>query len=162
PRLVKAIGDEILLETELKNSSDARALIRFFGRALARYASRNLASLRLQLKGTAWIAGFPINNHQFQIDTYGSIARDFIGPCIATGFRIAKFATPTKLVVSVDLALVLLTSTDDALDSHFDGTQGLRGVLGGKPYPIIWYKVPGADAELHEAELALQHRPDKD
>jgi len=162
PRLVKTIGDEILLQTKIENSSDARSLVRFFAKALAHYTAKNLASERLQLKGTAWIAGFPINNHRLFLSDHGQAApADFIGPSIDTGFRIAKSATPTKLVVSVDLAVLLVTPIDDALDLYVDGTQTLRGVLGGKPYPIIWYKVPGADAKLHEAEIALGHRQDK-
>lgn len=159
PKLVKTIGDELLLQVEITNASDAVQLVRFFALALPHYTKHNLADQKLLLKGAAWIAGFPINNHRVPFEELKPPQEDFIGPSIDTGFRIAKLATPSKLIVSVDLALLLLSAVD-ALELYYDGAESLRGVLGGRPYPIIWHHVSGdkdnADAKLHRLELKLR------
>jgi hypothetical protein len=163
PRLVKTIGDEVLLQTPIESSADAKDVVRFLAHALVSYKATNLSDAPLLLKGTAWIAGFPINNHRVQFEDEGGArgGEDFIGPSIDTGFRIAKTAAPSRLVVSVDLALLLL-SGDDALDLYIDGAESLIGVLGGRPYPRIWYKVSGEHSALHDAELKLiKHEPRK-
>lgn len=155
PALVKTIGDELLLQTRIRSSRDAVDVVRFFTKALAHYTKHNLASDKLLLKGTAWIAGFPINNCRVAFE---SRPHDFIGPSMDTGFRISRHASPSKLVVAVDLALLLL-SADRALDEmFFEGTETLRGVLGGRPYPIIWHKVDGEHTDLHSAELRLRNQ----
>jgi hypothetical protein len=163
PKLVKTIGDEVLLQTPIDSSADAKDVVRFLARALVSYKKTNLPDAPLLLKATAWIAGFPINNHHVRFEDEGGArgGEDFIGPSIDTGFRISKLASPSKLMVSVDLALLLLAG-DDAVDLYFDGTESLVGVLGGRPYPIIWCKVLGDHSALHDAELKLvKHEPMK-
>ena len=161
PRLVKIIGDELLLQTEIASSADARKLVRFLATAIAEYTKTSMASLPLRLKATAWIAGFPINNHRVPFDGKG-LVEDFIGPSIDAGFRVAAAATPSKLVVSVDLALLLLAGTDP-LELYFEGTESLHGVLDGRPYPIIWHKVETDERDLHDAELRLRgHAADRE
>jgi hypothetical protein len=163
PKLVKTIGDELLLKVEISRASDAVQIVRFFAKALPYYARQNLSDHKLLLKGTAWIAGFPINNYRvlFEGDSK-HLGEDYIGPSIDTGFRIAKLSQPSKLVVSADLAVLLLTP-ESSLDLYYDGTESFRGVLGGRPYPVIWYRVDDDDHELHKAELELRkHRPEKD
>lgn len=161
PRLVKIIGDELLLQTEINSSADARKLVRSLARAISDYKKAQLADLPLRLKATAWIAGFPINNHRVPFDGKGMV-EDFIGPSIDAGFRIANAATPSKLVVSVDLALLLLAGTDP-LELYFEGTESLHGVLDGRPYPIIWHRVATDDGELQDAELKLRgHGADRE
>lgn len=165
PRLVKPIGDELLLQAPIQRSRDARDIVRFTAKALVEYRKRNLSDCPLLIKGAAWIAGFPINNYRVMLEEWGGHAggEDFIGPSMDTGFRLAhEAAAPEKLVVSVDLAVLLLAS-DTPLDLYFDGTITLKGVLSGRPYPIVWYKVAGLDTKLHDAELKLRaHRPLKD
>lgn len=161
PRLVKTIGDEVLLQTQISGSNDARRLVRFLAVAIVEYKKKNLPNQPLLLKATAWIAGFPINNHRVPFEGNGA-AEDFIGPSIDAGFRIARSSSPSKLVVSVDLALLLLAGADP-LDLYFEGTETLKGVLDGRPYPIIWYKVASEDDDLHIAELKLRrHEVDRD
>lgn len=158
PRLVKTIGDELLLQTEIRRSQDAKDVVSFFSSALATYTETNLSDKPLLLKGTAWVAGFPINNFRVTFAEEGGRigGEDFIGPSIDTGFRIAKTASPSKLAVSVDLALLLLAGRDK-LDLYYDGNESLKGVLGGKPYPMIWYRVYGPERALFNAELALKN-----
>lgn len=72
--------------------------------------------------------------------------RDFIGPSIDTGFRVASVATPRKFVLSADLAFLLAHTTVnlpstwrfDHLIFYFDGRKDLKGVTNGTPYPIFW------------------------
>ncbi|HEY5960906.1 MAG TPA: hypothetical protein VIV60_30330 [Polyangiaceae bacterium] len=156
PRLVKAIGDELLLVAPLQSSEDARMLIPFVAAAAREYSERNLEKDALSLKAAAWIAGFPIINHKFDLlGETGVESADYIGPSMDTGFRIAKFATAQKLVVSVDLALLLLTG-HRKLDLYFDGTQSLKGVLAERPYPVLWYKASRENDALHKAEISLR------
>lgn len=156
PKLVKTIGDELLLVSRLQNSEDARAIVPYLADVVAEYTEKNLVKESLSLKAAAWIAGFPITNHRVELAREdGSMMEDFIGPTIDTGFRIAKFATAQKLIVSVDLALLLLTGAR-SLVLYFDGTECMKGVLGGRPYPIIWYKASRESDALHKAEIALR------
>ena len=161
PKLVKTLGDELLLVVEVLCAQDAALVVNHFAKGLVEYTKTSLKDHpALLLKGTAWLAGFPLNNHRVPlVDEGGGPPRDdYIGPSMDTGFRIAKFATPSKLVVAVDLAVVLLTR-DPAPKLYLDGTQSLRGVLGGRPYPIFWLQVKGPDKALHDAELALLAPP---
>ncbi len=147
PKVVKAIGDELLLETEIQNHRDARKVVEFFALAMAAYKAKNLSNRPLRLKGTAWIAGFPINNHKAHVT--GAKGQDGIGPSIDAGFRLTKFATPSKLVVAVDLALLMLHGRGKC-ELYCDGFESLKGVLGGRPYPILWYPVVTEDDELEK------------
>lgn len=128
---------------------------------------------KLDVKACAWTAGFPLSNtevvfapltniprelesgdptlfHYYFLNewytgniTRDAITRDFIGPAIDTGFRIATKATPRKFTLAVDTAFLLSSvrppdETEKSVRFFFDGTSELRGVLSGRPYPIIW------------------------
>lgn len=153
--ILKAIGDEVVLYSEIRTAADARRVIAAFRNKLdsanRKYRKKKLA---LAVKGTAWLAGFPINNHKVRIA--GLRDPDFIGPSMDAGFRLTKLSTDSKMVVSVDLALLLLRGPSLAHHLVFDGTVSLKGVLGGRPYPIIWLPV-GALA-THEADARAQRR----
>lgn len=172
PKIVKSIGDELFMQVTIQGSEHARQIVRFFAKVLKEYKKQQLYQSPLKVKGTAWIAGFPLNNRRvtFPIVVKGTGAEqvlsefeDFIGPSIDTGFRLANFSTPSKLVVSVDLALLLLRDDEGPQRLHFDGTQALKGVLAAKPYPIIWYQVTpppnGEDSNLSSLEQAVRQPP---
>jgi hypothetical protein len=94
------------------------------------------------------------------------LIKDYIGPSIDTGFRIAALATPRKLMVSVEVALIIASVTPNdsfcetfgikkgRLEIGYDGKQSLKGVIGGKPYPLFWIDVLHDD-KLVEAEDGL-------
>ena len=128
----------------------------------------------LDVKSAAWIAGFPVQNTEVIFrskvlnndplvsdddllyvnlkllhDYYSSknpngLTRDFIGPAIDTGFRLAALATPRKLILSVDLVYLLVGTNRPVgfkyrkLAFHYDGRVPLKGVIGGAPYPVFW------------------------
>ena len=68
---------------------------------------------------------------------------DFIGPEIDIGFRISKFAHRGVLLLSCGLAYLLLqqSRTTDQVGKHLKivSYEQLKGVWGGRRYPIIWY-----------------------
>lgn len=91
--------------------------------------------------------------------------RDFIGPSIDTGFRVASVATPRKFVLSVDLAFLLahaagnlpLNWKSTKLNFYYDGRVGLKGVTNGAPYPIFWIDTFLSDA-LIQIEDQIENR----
>jgi hypothetical protein len=73
-----------------------------------------------------------------------AIIRDFVGPSIDTGFRLTSWASPSRLIVSVDLAFLLTgayTRGLGPLKLHLSGKDKLKGVVGNQPYPTIWIPV---------------------
>lgn len=116
---------------------------------------------RLGLKATAWLAEIPTVNECLviersmkkspdssdssqtdsitaAIDEENFANLDFIGPSIDTGFRLSKYATTEKCVLSVEIAL-LLASCGEAI--YFDGFHEMKGVLDNTPYPIFWLEI---------------------
>lgn len=138
PALVKAIGDEVLLSMTVESREESAAGVQAFILALREYDRRLRKDRRLSLgvKGTAWLAGFPINNHIARLDDG---KEDYIGPSIDTGFRISKFSNRYRCVLSVDLCHAVLSSpTPNWLKIRFEGEEPLKGVLRGRPYPVLW------------------------
>jgi len=81
------------------------------------------------------------------------LTRDFVGPSIDTGFRLGTLSTPRKFTISLDLALLLVSVTPSVsifspLYVRYDGRQPLKGVLGGRPYPIFWVDMLHDDVVL--------------
>ena len=76
------------------------------------------------------------------------LTRDFIGPAIDTGFRLAQLSSTRRLVISVELALMLIYAVRarpidesypyEKLRFFFDGRHIFKGVFGGQPYPVFW------------------------
>lgn len=145
----------------------------------------------LDLKASAWLAGFPVNNAEIIIRRKGSapanngltneqpvddfvyenamllekyysdsdrhdLIQDFVGPNIDAGFRVSHLASPRKLVMTLDLALLVATG-DRTKPHHFkydgfvyryDGRVSLKGVLGGAPYPVFWIDMQAEEPEV--------------
>ena len=134
-KLWKSLGDELIFYFKLSNSDEAVYLILCFIEAIQTYTTTlKKTKNELSLKGTAWIAGFPVKNAKIiSSDNY----IDFIGPSIDIGFRLSKLATERKFIVSCDLAWILAVKTSE-INYYYDGKQGLKGVLNDQPYPVIW------------------------
>lgn len=137
-------------------------VVKAFKRALERYNKLlDEGDKKVRLKGTAWLAGFPITHKVVPLPDKG---QDFIGPSIDTGFRLSRYSNRMKMVVSVDLAWMLLKSQSkmDELKLCFDSSESMKGVLSGRPYPIIWVECESPLEQLEYA-LCLTHRnPDWD
>ncbi|NVO05017.1 MAG: hypothetical protein HXX19_03240 [Rhodoferax sp.] len=150
----KGIGDELLWFVSLSQVSDSLNVVKAFKAALELY-NRKLDDFdkKVRLKGTAWIAGFPITHKVVPLPNGGT---DYIGPSIDAGFRLSRFSTRMRMVVSVDLAWMLLQcqSKMDELRLCFDASESMKGVLSGRPYPVIWIQ---CESPLEQLEYELCH-----
>lgn len=83
--------------------------------------------------------------------------RDFVGPSMDTGFRVAELSTARKMAISSDLALMLAftditlhAKTSDhgvaSIEFHYDGRVPLKGVIDGAPYPFFWLDTATAES----------------
>lgn len=158
----KFSGDEILFTTVLKDHREVATHLEAFRTLLRSYPHEwAKKKIPLGLKGTAWLAGFPITNRELEIP--GAAAPDYIGPSIDLGFRISKFASQRRLVLSADLALMLLNAAvklgqEDQFDVFLLRRESLKGVVGGKPYPIVWLDVGDQDEEREERLLGIHRK----
>lgn len=226
--LWKMQGDEIIFSIDVSNSRHIIFFVIAFVNSIAAY--KNLISSRadknkspvlledfsnskvldsnLDLKGTAWVAGFPatnrelftINEHMISEDPirgedpffrnlyycsvwmggddhgiFGSpqaISVDFVGPSIDTGFRLCQVATPRKLVVSIELAYIIMIQSGlideynrnkslNHVDFHLNYSDRLKfkGVLAEARYPIFWIETKSVHAlDLLEDKIKNRER----
>jgi hypothetical protein len=176
PQFWKSNGDELLYVAELTSLSHAQALMHVWLWALHRYQlQREPADEHLEVKSTAWIGLFPVPNAEVFFRRGGAtldedsardalvvqselrdewyanpntttITREFLGPSIDTGFRLTSWATPHRLILSVDLAFLLTSSDPEGvgpLALRLSGHEKLKGVIDDQPYPTIWIPVGG-------------------
>jgi hypothetical protein len=71
-----------------------------------------------------------------------NFAMDFVGPSIDTGFRVLKFAARSYFVLTVEVAHLLFKHYNDdktkrGRQAYLLGTHSLKGVWGGRPYPVF-------------------------
>lgn len=139
PIFWKSVGDEVLFIKELTDHRQLTTTLNCWFLAVERmrlFLQRE--SPTLNVKCTAWVAGFPYVNREVvigqrtafssEIEDYytasgdllnrfhagnpaSDIIVDYIGPSIDTGFRIASFASSRKMAVSVDVAYMLSMTT---------------------------------------------------
>lgn len=175
--LWKINGDELIFAQILTSSKHCIALLYCWMRACQAYRAELCSKgSKLDVKLTAWAAGFPLTNTEVIFQKYNDIqyddsdpifihydllrrwyaepesreklVQDFIGPSIDTGFRLAAKATPRKFTISIEVAYMLsVTAIPKPLEMklYFDGHETLKGVFGGKPYPIFWIDTHGED-----------------
>lgn len=184
PYLWKNLGDEMIYVADISDTKHVIYHIEAIQKAIVSH-NKNLDT-ELKIQGTAWIAGFPVINaiifdnevcdiktSQTEIVTNKEI--DFIGPTIDLGFRIGKFSSERKLVLSTSLVFLLLNEIkqdsqnkfQDIFTFYFDGLQNTKGIHNGE-YPIIWIdnmngndskeeKLYGIDKKPCEQELLLPY-----
>ncbi|MCC7491682.1 MAG: hypothetical protein IT204_05020 [Fimbriimonadaceae bacterium] len=169
PVLWKYNGDEILLRTSLANHREALTHVVALKQAVCTWRTQWAEGLStdtvpedlrkrrfpLDVKATAWLAGFPVSNAVVGDDPENPA--DLIGPQVDLGFRLAKMASRTHLVMDAGLAYMVAEA--------MGGTNGLtaccfrylkrhefKGILEGLPYPVLAIH---AEHELVNAEEAL-------
>lgn len=146
PQVWKSLGDELLFYAHIEHHVQAELFVAALRDALMRYRSEMEPGLKL--KACAWLAAFPLRNAEIHfLDKV-----DFIGPQIDIGFRLAQFASSTRLMVSCELALLLVNRTN-SLDFYYSGKRVLKGVLKDQGYPLIWLQVP--DPAQSDSERVL-------
>ena len=145
----KSLGDELLFYSKLTNSDQAVYLTLCFIEAIRSYTDHFKGkSLPLSIKGTAWLAGFPVMNAEIKSND----KNDFIGPSIDIGFRLTKLPTEKKFIISCDLAC-FLAAKSVPIKYHYDGKKSLKGVIDNEPYPIIWIECKRSETNHTEDEL---------
>jgi hypothetical protein len=110
----KYIGDEVVLVAELTCKEHHASLhvlaladtIKQFNSDFADKPIPDDPNNLLRFKGTAWIAGFPVTNIELVLPSpiKDQTVKDFLGPSIDLGFRLSKFASEDRLIISASLA----------------------------------------------------------
>jgi len=146
PQLWKTIGDEVLFTKVLTHHSQVAIVLDCWLYALERmreYLKKGGAPL--DVKATAWIAGFPLRNSEVAVSTASDpieaedgdwfveggkllngiyngtsspgVSKDYIGPSIDIGFRLTTLSSSRRLIVSVDVAYILSLSNPGRLEN---------------------------------------------
>ena len=150
----KYIGDEVVLVAELTcqkyhASLHVAALAETIRHFNNEFAKRPEPDNKLRFKGTAWVAGFPVANIELNLPgpTKAQMVKDFLGPSIDLGFRLSKFASEDRLVVSASLAHLIVSAPafvgkkeEFCLPLCFGGLVEAKGVKNGV-HPLIWHSV---------------------
>jgi hypothetical protein len=157
PNFWKTVGDEIIFTIEISDTRHIHFIFDAWIKTIShmrRQFSKFDDELRannereLDVKSSAWIAGFPRRNKQ--IITVDGMT-DFIGSGIDIGFRIGQFATTQKMMISLDVAyLITLAPSPEERQIcqqklYFDGRFSLKGVFKNKPYPLFWIDISRED-----------------
>lgn len=220
PVFWKTVGDEVIFWKEINDDREIWLVLGCWLSVIARLRDyfKRVKAVGLDVKSTAWLAGFPVRNkaipvlsaasqkigprkwlHQYYKDSLNEhpargATVDFIGPGIDIGFRISQFSEAGKMAISLDCAYLLAltrpkieefqkiykaasffpddvgeTSSNggpeirqfpDKFRIRFDGTQALKGVLGGIHYPRFWLNTVATGslaAAQHDLERSSSH-----
>lgn len=138
----KVMGDEVVFAAEPASPEELTSILLALLRTMRMYEAKHFQELPLRLKGTAWLADTDGANIEIEIPELSSgqgAHLDYIGPDIDLGFRISKFARPGCITVSLDVMEAIIGARNSAQAALFlMGQEPLKGVLFGRPYPIIW------------------------
>jgi hypothetical protein len=138
----KVMGDEVVFVTTPSSPEELTSVLIALLRTMQLYEDKHFQQLPLRLKATAWLAGFDGQNIEIEIpelSSSGGAHLDFIGPDIDLGFRIGKFARPGSMVISLDVLETVLGARNAARAAlYLMGKEPLKGVMFGRPYPIVW------------------------
>jgi hypothetical protein len=176
----KALGDELVFSKRLDTGFDvyqglcaAREAIIQGSEKLrqhreVRASSGDKDQYPVHLKGTAWLAGFPIKNMKV-VGVRPGAADDYIGPSIDLGFRLTKMSSPWRLAVSTPLAWMAAKVQHEQSPSlkgqmlkwSYLGRQTLKGIEGNRAgYPVFCIDVADSAIGMNEQELNLLDRGD--
>ncbi len=161
----KTLGDEIIYTRKIGTVQDLLdALEEIYGTLILlnqKIAQGELfggiAQEMLSVKAATWLADLSssqacTNNvlTYYQINDKRRQA-DYIGPDIDTGFRTAHFSMSNRMVISFDIACLLMQYQDVLQEQgglvkfdfskrvHLLTCKALKGVWDGQPYPILLY-----------------------
>jgi len=152
PKLWKYVGDEILFFQEVNKTSDilesvikASDILKEICDCLhmkGNYQKENIFNnndiFQLSVKATIWMAVIDGKNNIITNLPGIDDRIDFLGRDIDIGFRIAKYVSRSKIVISANLAYLLSNSYINKNLRIIDYKE-LKGVWLEKRYPIIWY-----------------------
>ncbi|MCQ2587643.1 MAG: hypothetical protein MJ174_05965 [Treponema sp.] len=157
----KFAGDELIYCFDVTRHKDVYLYTLAFYKALRSIDCKYKETKLIRLKGSAWTAGFPVRNRiietpipsLFMKNGNGTFSNfpyphiDYIGPEMDIGFRIGKNTYPGIIVISLELAYLLLGKK--LVDSEIEefkvynvGWEPLKGVWNDKKYPVLWLQLP--------------------
>lgn len=152
----ESLGDEIVFTKKLTSiSAISESLDEIYNKLQALNQSIRNAELCdtesahiLGIKATAWLANISGGSHTDNISVAYQINDnrkylDYLGPDIDIGFRIAKYSMENQLLISFELAYLLLKKQQDddvANKIRFVTRASLKGVWNNLPYPIFGYQ----------------------
>lgn len=174
PMLWKTVGDEVLFYQNVTKPRHISNTIIAWRKAMqCLRAGLKAHEQRLDVKCTAWLAEFPVEN-KILVAPSGSMSGasacdsattfdekmrscngDFVGPSIDIGFRLAALSTSRKFMISLDVAYFLAKVSTDDISIHYDGRQYFKGVAGGVEYPTFWIDMGEKDALDHSEDGLL-------
>lgn len=165
----KSLGDEIIFIEHIVDIGEVQRYIECFKDAISRLNNTKLSNTKdksssAKLKATAWLAETPVTNAiipdwTLVSDKKDSKAIDVIGRSMDIGFRISKYSSDRKFVVSVEIARILCEDDSNPLYICFDGEEELKGVQNGIAYPIIWIDMRNGNPT--NTEMLLNNIPIK-
>lgn len=184
PILWKTIGDEILFRKRIDDHAQIGNTIVCWIAAMSEVRTfLRSKNPRLDIKCTAWLAEFPVQNkliigpsgnHAAELDSddmqtvgdfigqyesnfaqFPDTRIDFVGPAIDVGFRLTALATSRKFIISLDVARFLAELDIADLKIFYDGRTYLKGVANGVEYPVFWIDMSTHDG-IDKAEDSLQ------
>lgn len=160
PEVWKFIGDEVILKTTVMCQEQLYANIKSMVNVLDELNKKNTeGGSKLAFKGTAWVAGFPNTNVEIVLPTdkekKDNTIIDYVGPSIDIGFRLSKFATKSRLIISASLAFFLheianssslarKNNEEEALSIYSSGFVEIKGVKDGRQ-PLFWVSTHSED-----------------
>jgi hypothetical protein len=195
PELWKSLGDELIFTKLIAPNSETYACLSII-ELCNRLAKSLREKDTVDVKMTIWLAGFPINNYEYlpleefenlpsdgqpstEITNLIEISRlrktdgkipvrnlDFFGPSIDLGFRLSKFSSRRRLVISADFAYIVSglearvteflkcfkKKKDEMIHFHFHGMEELKGVNDAQKYPIIWIDIETDESKKNYLE----------
>lgn len=152
----KSLGDEIVFTKKLTSVAALdKSLDEIYNKLQALNQSIRNAELCdaesahiLGVKATAWLANLSGGNDTDNISVAYQINDnrkylDYLGPDIDIGFRISKYSMENQLLISFEIAYLLLKIQEDrniASRVRFVTRASLKGVWNNLPYPIFGYQ----------------------
>ncbi|WP_343031216.1 hypothetical protein, partial [Roseospira navarrensis] len=140
-------------------------LLRYVDRAGSKGISLVIFSTKVGGPQSYFDIGIPKISNYYLLDKWynderDGLVRDFVGPSMDTGFRVSTKATPRKCTVSLEAALLLSLVVppkeyENKIVLRYEGRETLKGVIGGRPYPIFWADTH-LDDELSKMEDNLK------
>ncbi|MDI9347828.1 MAG: hypothetical protein QM538_04935 [Methylacidiphilales bacterium] len=164
----KFLGDELIYYVDIKQPQTLVNGLKIFIDTIKEMRKFNPIK-ELPIKGTAWIAGFPVINMSFRNDydnnNVGSF--DFIGPSIDAGFRISKYSTADYLCITAELAYFLFQYMSKPnsdyhnknLPLYFYKLENIKGLLEGELYPIYYIEISELQNKFNSMKGSKEANP---
>ncbi len=174
PNIWKYVGDQIIYEVNLTHKTASNCYVIAFIDSIEHFVTKyyNETYSTLDLKASAWTAGFPVNNIEVQPIhcNLGNIGEgnnnnnvyDFIGPAMDEGFRVTECAKSSKFTVSVPLAVLLLSDMESFKSKiNIHEKINFKGIV--KSYPLCYMDMnTRVNVNKKEKALLIKVHPDQD